>query len=102
MEQLTLTLESEYIGKIKTLIDVFGNNDLFVDKFFDFHINRLKREIVQIQNDLNVYEQKYKLKSSDFFEKFETGQLGDNKEYIIWSGIYEMQQNCKQKLQKLL
>ena len=55
-----------------------------------------------MQNDLNKYEAQYNLKSSDFFEQFEAGKLGDDKDFMLWAGIYEMQLDCKQKLQKLL
>lgn len=51
-----------------------------------------------IEIDLNIFEQKYKMKSSEFFEKFENGELGDDKDYIIWSGIYELQLDCQHKL----
>ena len=40
--------------------------------------------------------------SAVLFEQFENGKLEDTKDFIIWSGIYEMQLNSKQKLEQLV
>jgi len=71
------------------------------ENFISYHISRLKREIAEMQKDLKDFEKKYDMTSADFFEKFENGQLSDNKNFILWSGIYEMQTDCKQKLSKI-
>lgn len=102
MEQLTLTLQPNYLGKMKTLINVFGNNDLLVDKFFDYHINRLKREIIRMQYALNKYETKYNMQSDVFYQKIENGELGDDKDFVMWSGIYELLLDSKKQLSQLL
>jgi hypothetical protein len=99
METISFEIHSSLAEKINNYIKLFGNKDLFFDKFIEFNIKKLKKEIIQMQIDLNKFEQKYKMDSSLFFEKFEKGELDDEKDYILWSGIYEMQLNCKQKLQ---
>ena len=60
--------------------------------------DKLKREIAKIQIDLN----KYKIKTPKFYEKFEEGKRGDSKDFIIWSGIYELQLDSKKRLSKLI
>lgn len=40
------------------------------DKFIDYHINRVKREIARMQIELDKYEKKYNLKISEFYPKF--------------------------------
>ncbi|MBI4649176.1 MAG: hypothetical protein HY738_21930 [Bacteroidia bacterium] len=102
MEQLTLKLQPKYVGKMQTLINVFGDSDLFVDKFFDYHINRLKREIARMQFAINKYEIKYNMKSDIFYQKIETGELGDDKDFVMWSGIYELLLDSKKQLSQLL
>jgi len=102
MTQITLELKNEIAAKMNNLVQFFGSTELMFSSFIEFHAKKLKREIISMQVDLDKYEQQYKLKSSEFFEQFEKGKLEDTQDFILWSGIYEMQLDCKQKLQKLL
>ena len=102
MEQIVLKVHSGLAGKMKLLINVFGNNDLFVDRFIDFHINRLKREITKMQIELDKYETKYKIESAEFYKRFEQGEFGDEKDFMLWSGIYELMADSKKKLSKMI
>jgi hypothetical protein len=100
MSQITIDVNQQVADKFNNLVKLFGNKDLLFENFIEYHINKLKREIAGMQEDIDKYEKQYKMESSVFFEQFEKGELGDGKDFMIWSGIYEMQ--CKQNLQKLL
>ncbi|RLD68728.1 MAG: hypothetical protein DRI95_02150 [Bacteroidetes bacterium] len=102
MTQITLELQNEIAAKMNNLVQFFGSKELLFSSFIEFHTKKLKREIASMQEDLDKYEQNYKMNSSEFFNQFEKGKLEDSKDFILWSGIYEMQLSCKQKLQKLL
>ncbi len=102
MTQITFELQNEIAAKMDNLVHFFGSKELMFSSFIEFHAKKLKREIASMQEDLDKYELSYKMKSADFFEQFEKGKLDDTKDFILWSGIYEMQLDCKQKLQKLL
>jgi hypothetical protein len=54
-----------------------------------------------MQIDLYDFEKKYDMSSAAFYQKFESGELADEKDYMIWSGVYEMQQESKHKLNQL-
>ncbi len=85
----------------KVLIKILGDN-LFADKFLDYHINRLKQEIANMQYKLDKFEEKYQMKTDKFYEQFDNGELGDFKDYMLWSGIYEFQLDSKQQLNQLI
>jgi len=102
MQTVTFELQTDIANKMNNIIQLFGTKEIMFHKFIEYSKKNLKREIALMQSDLNKYEEKYKMQSIEFFEKFENGLLGDSKEFIIWSGIYEMQLNCKEKLNKLL
>jgi len=102
MEQLTLTLQPTYMGKMQTLINVFGNNNLLIDNFFDYHTNRLKREIGRMQFALQKYEIKYNMTSKEFYRKLENGEVGDDRDFVMWSGIYELLLDSKKQLSQLI
>ena len=36
------------------------------------------------------------MKTDKFYEQFDNGELGDFKDYMLWSGIYEFQLDSKQ------
>ncbi len=86
---------------MQTLLNTFGNNNLFVDRFMDYHVARLKREIKRMQATLNKYEKKYDIKSDKFHQKLENGELGDDRDFVMWSGIYELMLDSQNKLDKI-
>jgi len=102
METVTFELQSNIAKQMEKYVHFFGSKEIMFSKFIDYQINRIKREILLMQIDLKQYEEKYNLSSDKFYEQFENGQLGDSKDFMLWSGIYEMQMSCKQKLQELL
>ncbi len=101
MSLITLDVNSGLANTLKDYIATFGSDDFFFEKFFEFHKNELKREIALMQIDLDAFENKYLMKSDVFFEKFENGLLGDSEDFILWSGIFEMQSESKKKLAQL-
>ena len=101
MEQVVLNLQKPYAGRMQTLMKVLGN-DLMIDNFLDYHINRLKREIARMQYAMNKFETKYQLSSDEFYTRLENGEFGDDKDFVQWSGIYELQLDSKQKLAQLV
>ncbi|OQX80970.1 MAG: hypothetical protein B6D61_01260 [Bacteroidetes bacterium 4484_249] len=102
MAQIVLDLQPQVADKFNTYIKLFGNEELMFDRFIDYHISRLKREITRMQSSLNKYEEKYNMKSDDFYRLFNEGKYGDEKDYMLWAGIYELQMNSKQKLEQLI
>ena len=48
------------------------------------------------------YEEKFGMKTPEFYEKFTRGELGDAKDYIAWAGTYEIFTRQKRKLEVTL
>ncbi|MCF8359510.1 MAG: hypothetical protein K9H26_12170 [Prolixibacteraceae bacterium] len=101
MSQITLDIDSETAKKLNKYIKSFGSKDLLFQKFIEFHKKKLKKEIARMQIDLNEFEQKYKISSQEFYKKFETGDYSDDRDYIIWAGLYEMNKESIDKLNQL-
>ncbi len=101
MSHVTIDINSNLASKLNLFIQSFGSKELMFEKFIEFHRNRLKREIAAMQIDLKAYEQKHGMSSKEFFEKFEGGELTDSTDFILWSGIYQMYEESKTKLDKL-
>jgi len=102
MQTIHIELSPLLANKYESIVQAFGTEELLFDKFIEFHIQKLQKEILVIQSDLHTFEQKYATSSTDFYVKFENGEYDDTNDFILWSGLYQMQLLCKQKLDKLL
>jgi hypothetical protein len=101
METVSFELQPNIAARLEKYLKFFGSKEIMFNKFIDFHINRIKREIALMEIDLKAYEQKHNMTSEVFYQKFSAGQTDDSGDYLLWAGIYEMQQSCKQKLSEL-
>ncbi|MCF6271169.1 MAG: hypothetical protein L3J41_15760 [Melioribacteraceae bacterium] len=102
MSQIRLELNSDSADKFNSYINSFRSKDLFLDKFLYFQINKLKREVARIQIDLDELEKKYNMTTAEFYTQFENSKLEDSKDFILWAGLCELQQESKNKLYQLL
>lgn len=41
----------------------------------------------EIAERLAVFEQRYMMRSCDFYDRFRAGELGDEQDYIGWAGL---------------
>ncbi|MBN1932952.1 MAG: hypothetical protein JW786_15215 [Desulfobacterales bacterium] len=52
-------------------------------------ISKYRSNIDQIRQELKKFESKYQMSSEVFFDKFESGKLGDEGDFFEWAGLYE-------------
>jgi len=101
METLTIELEANLANKVKKYFNHYENKDIIFDNFVEFEIKKIKRGIARIQIELDKYEKIYGLKTEDFYQKFENGEFGDETDFMLWSGIYEMYLRELQELKQI-
>ena len=82
-------------------MQLHSNKDKFFNKMIDYQINELKLGLFNIKKDLEQFEIKHEMTTKSFYKKFENGKIGDEDDFIIWAGIYEMYLRDNQKLTKL-
>jgi hypothetical protein len=82
-------------------MEQYSDKEQFFQDIIRYQVDELKNSIHNIEIELRELEQKYSLSSKEFYLKFTNGELGDEEEYILWSGIYEMQLENKKKLIEL-
>jgi hypothetical protein len=51
---------------------------------------------------LTRYEERFGMKTPEFYEKFVRGEMGDAKDYIAWAGTYEIFLRQKKRLEVTL
>jgi len=59
-------------------------------------------DLLELAKELRDYEQKYKMTSEEFSERFKRGELGDALDFIGWAGAYDLFLKRKARLETAL
>lgn len=68
-----------------------------INKIIQFKIDKYKKELKALKNDLKVFEEKYKMETKKFFEDFEKGELGDRIDFVEWLSLYKIYQRISER-----
>jgi hypothetical protein len=49
-----------------------------------------KLDIEALQQQLHTFEKRYSLKTSEFYARFLRGEMGDERDFIVWAGLQEL------------
>jgi len=61
-----------------------------------------EEELLELAHELQEYERKYEMRSSEFFERLQREELGDDMEWIDWAGTYQLFQRLKRRVELAL
>lgn len=69
--------------------------------------NRIEYEspidaLVAITKRLSVFEDRYKMASEDFYDRYRKGEMEDTVDFVEWSNDYQHYLAIKVKIEKLL
>ena len=82
-----------------------GHTDAFLDKALDkliaSQVANQQSEINVIRQDLRPFEKKYALDSQTFFEKYQSGQMSDDADFMEWNALCKMYKRLQQRLEIL-
>ncbi|MCP5102744.1 MAG: hypothetical protein GY950_05175 [bacterium] len=101
MLDIDFVLRPETEQKMKRILDDYPDKEEFCRDIIKNRVNELKNGIHNIEIDLKEFEEKYRLPSDEFYRQFKRGERDDQEDFMIWSGIYEMQLQNKKKLVEL-
>jgi glycogen synthase len=95
---------ADVLYKIKILEELAklgADDEVFIDvidKLTKYKIHALENDCSDIKNNLNKFEVKYGLPSKEFIIKFESGEMGDEMDFIEWAALYDMYNRLKNRL----
>lgn len=69
-----------------------------VDKLISYRMNREKNDLQEIRAQLSTFEDRFKVDSKTFHQKFEDGELGDDEEFFVWDALIEMEKRIIKRL----
>ena len=62
----------------------------------ELKISKIKLKIYE--RKVKEFESKYKMDSSEFLKKFESGQLGDDEDFFVWWGYLKALRTLKERI----
>ncbi|MBC8184567.1 hypothetical protein H8E88_26015 [candidate division KSB1 bacterium] len=65
-------------------------------------IDEVLKDIHAIHEHLQMFEEKYKLISSDFYNLYKKNKLEESHDFVEWLGFYEILLDRKHEYRKLL
>ncbi|MBM4137378.1 MAG: hypothetical protein FJ241_11180 [Nitrospira sp.] len=86
-----IIIKPEGPGELKTLVKGALENEIKI----------LTIGLKKTQENLQKLEERYKMDSSTFYERYSTGEIGDNIEYIRWAGEFETLKKLQRNLKEL-
>ena len=86
---------------LKEVVTDESDQNLVLDKLLNVISEQHRSLLKRYQADLQDFETRYGMTSTEFYHKFELGELGDTMDYFEWAGLYELKQNLLDKIQRL-
>lgn len=102
MLHLQLDIQPQTEQRLKKLLEVIHDQEMFAQNLLEYHIAELKKGILNIRLDLKQFEETYHISSQEFYHQFEEGRRDDREDYMMWAGLYEMFCDNERRLQELV
>ncbi len=89
------------LNLLKEVVTDEGTLNLVLDKLLDTILEEHRLRLNRYQVDLKIFEARYGMPSVEFYDEFEQGKLGDGMDFFEWAGLFELQQDLLEKIQRL-
>ncbi len=86
----------EYLAVTNSAVDPVIETT--INKLLTREFNRMVELETHLANELLEFEERYTLKSDDFYRRYEAGELGDAMDFVEWAATVEMLSNVKRRL----
>jgi len=89
--------------RLNALIEIGADMiiDSTLNKLIALQIAKYQQGIKEITAELAKFEEKYGMSSEDFYRRFESGELGDEGDFVEWAGFCENTLLYKNRLKTL-
>jgi len=75
--------------------------DQILGKLLDITLGEYKHRMDRYEREMHEFESRYKMDSTSFYKRFESGELGDAMELFEWAGLYELKEDLREKIRNL-
>ena len=75
--------------------------DAALRKIVSHQIERDETDLARVEVVLGEFEQRYSLSSSDFWQRYQAGQMPDEADFMEWNAFCKMRQRLVERLRIL-
>lgn len=90
--------------KLQLLRDIYRDSaelDQILEKLLNVALSEQQQRLQRYDRDIRSFEEQYGMESADFYERFESGELGDAADYFEWSGLIELREELRDTLARV-
>jgi len=102
-----MTVQTQTVGRLQSLLELYLGGyqsqvvDQTVSKLISLEAGQSRAELQRLAARLTTYEHQYGMTSREFYERFRTGELGDDMDFVEWSVFWDMHQATQKRLDSL-
>ena len=108
LEVGSMTVQTQTVNRLQSLLELYRGGyqshvvDQTVDKLISLEVSQSRAELQRLAARLMTYEQQYGMTSREFYQRFRTGELGDDMDFVEWSVFWDMHQATQKRLDSLV
>jgi hypothetical protein len=93
-----MTVQTQTVGRLQNLLELYRGGyqsqvvDQAVSKLIALEVGQCRTELQRLAARLTTYEQQYGMTSEDFYQRFRSGELGDEMDFVEWSAFWDMRE----------
>ncbi|MBM3179460.1 MAG: hypothetical protein FJZ86_03810 [Chloroflexi bacterium] len=101
------TPNTKYVKGVRWLAELYEKREIdnltaqSLNKLVDLETSRVRMRLEEIERVTADYERQYGMKTADFFEQFEAGQLGDRMDFVEWASLAKLARHLRNVLEEV-
>ena len=102
-----MSIPSQVLAKLKILETLYQqgkSNDVInqtLDKIISQELAESRQKNQELEAEMQCFEQQYQMSSAEFSQRFHSGELGDEIDFVEWNAFYQMWMTLQEQIQLL-
>jgi len=96
--------QSKVLNQLKILEAICSQGDTdeaiqqTLTKIINQELETAQHKNAQLIGEIQAFERQYQMSSAQFHQRFHTGELGDDLEFVEWNALYQMSNSLNQRI----
>ena len=75
--------------------------ELTLEKLFAYELDASQQQLAQLEQDLAEFEAQFGISSVHFYQKFQSGEMGDAMDLVEWASLFQMAERLRERIDLL-